>query len=77
MLAECVAVVAGEVTVDAGGWVCSCGDREVMEGVCVLGVAAVIFLLAAAFRDMFRAMPSPFCRLKHSVQAMLSSFLAV
>ena len=50
----------GEVTVDAGGWVCSCGDREVMEGVCVLGVAAVIFLLAAAFRDMFRAMPFSF-----------------
>ena len=60
LLAECVAVVAGEVTVDAGGWVCSCGDREVMEGVCVLGVAAVIFLLAAAFRVMFRAMPFSF-----------------
>ena len=40
--------------------VCSCGDREVMEGVCVLGVAAVIFLLAAAFRVMFRAMPFSF-----------------
>ena len=37
---------------DAGGWVCSCGDREVMEGVCVLGTEAVIFLLAAAFRVM-------------------------
>ena len=60
LLAECVAVVAGEVTVDAGGWVCSCGDREVMEGVCVLGTEAVIFLLAAAFRDMFRAMPFSF-----------------
>ena len=48
------------VTVDAGGWVCSCGDREIMEGVCVLGVAAVIFLLAAAFRVMFRAMPFSF-----------------
>ena len=59
-VAECVAVVAGEVTVDAGGWVCSCGDREVMEGVCVLGTEAVIFLLAAAFRDMFRAMPFSF-----------------
>ena len=64
LLAECVAVVAGEVTVDAGGWVCSCGDREVMEGVCVLGVAAVIFLLAAAFRVMFRAMPFSFLSLE-------------
>ena len=63
-VAECVAVVAGEVTVDAGGWVCSCGDREVMEGVCVLGVAAVIFLLAAAFRDMLRAMPFSFLSLE-------------
>ena len=59
-VAGCVAVVAGEVTVDAGGWVCSCGDREVMEGVCVLGTEAVIFLLAAAFRVMFRAMPFSF-----------------
>ena len=54
----------GEVTVDAGGWVCSCGDREVMEGVCVLGTEAVIFLLAAAFRDMFRAMPFSFLSLE-------------
>ena len=64
MLAECVAgcvaVVAGEVTVDDGGWVCSCGDREVMEGVCVLGVAAVIFLLAAAFRAALFAMAFSF-----------------
>ena len=63
-VAGCVAVVAGEVTVDAGGWVCSCGDREVMEGVCVLGTEAVIFLLAAAFRDMFRAMPFSFLSLE-------------
>ena len=47
-----------------GGWVCSCGDREVMEGVCVLGTEAVIFLLAAAFRDMFRAMPFSFLSLE-------------
>ena len=68
MLAECVAgcvaVVAGEVTVDAGVWVCSCGDMEVMEGVCVLGTEAVIFLLAAAFRVMFRAMPFSFLSLE-------------
>ena len=49
---------------DAGGWVCSCGDREVMEGVCVLGTEAVIFLLAAAFRVMFRAMPFSFLSLE-------------
>ena len=83
----------GGVTVDAGGvlywWcfllaecvavVCSCGGPLSCGAVCrcVLGTEAVIFLLAAAFRVMFRAMPSPFCRLKHSVQAMLSSFLAV
>ena len=35
-----------------------------MEGVCVLGVAAVIFLLAAAFRVMFRAMPFSFLSLE-------------
>ena len=59
LLAECVAVVAGEVTVDAGGWVCSCGGSLSCGAVCrcVLGTEAVIFLLAAAFRDMFRAMP--------------------
>ena len=56
-------MVAGEVTMDAGGLVCSCGGREVMEGFCVLGVAAVIFLLAAAFRAMFWAMPFSFLSL--------------
>ena len=38
--------------------------RVPQEGVCVLGVAAVIFLLAAAFRDMFRAMPFSFLSLE-------------
>ena len=50
LVVGCVAVVAG-----CGYWVVDgCGDREVMDGFCVLGVAAVIFLLAAAFRAMCR-----------------------
>ena len=60
LVVGCVAVVAG-----CGCWVVDgCGDREVMEGFCVLGVAAVIFLLAAAFRAMFRAMPFSFLSLE-------------
>lgn len=52
-----------------------CGDREVMEGFCVLGTAAVIFLLAAAFRAMFWAMPFSFLSLEafSAVNALLFS----
>ena len=97
----------GGVTVDAGGalywWcfllaecvavVCSCGGPLSCGAVCrcVLGTEAVIFLLAAAFRDMFRAMPFSFLSLEafsagnallfsgsliNSVQAMPFSFQA-
>ena len=43
-------------------WVCSCGGSLSCGAVCrcVLGTEAVIFLLAAAFRVMFRAMPFSF-----------------
>ncbi len=77
-VAGCVAVVAGEVTVDAGGWVCSCGGPLSCGAVCrcVLGTEAVIFLLRRHSGSCYGPCPSPFCRLKHSVQAMLSSFLA-
>ena len=74
-------------------WVCSCGGYLSCGAVCrcVLGTEAVIFLLAAAFRDMFRAMPFSFLSLEafsagnallfsgsliNSVQAMPFSFQA-
>ena len=48
------------------GRVCSCGGSLSCGAVCrcVLGTEAVIFLLAAAFRDMFRAMPFSFLSLE-------------
>ena len=48
------------------GRVCSCGGPLSCGAVCrcVLGTEAVIFLLAAAFRDMFRAMPFSFLSLE-------------
>ena len=47
-------------------WVCSCGGYLSCGAVCrcVLGTEAVIFLLAAAFRVMFRAMPFSFLSLE-------------
>ena len=47
-------------------WVCSCGGPLSWDAVCrcVLGTAAVIFLLAAAFRAMFWAMPFSFLSLE-------------
>ena len=75
------------------GRVCSCGGPLSCGAVCrcVLGTEAVIFLLAAAFRVMFRAMPFSFLSLEafsagnallfsgsliNSVQAMPFSFQA-
>ena len=48
------------------GRVCSCGGPLSCGAVCrcVLGTEAVIFLLAAAFRVMFRAMPFSFLSLE-------------
>ena len=48
------------------GRVCSCGGSLSCGAVCrcVLGTEAVIFLLAAAFRVMFRAMPLSFLSLE-------------
>ena len=48
------------------GRVCSCGGSLSCGAVCrcVLGTEAVIFLLAAAFRVMFRAMPFSFLSLE-------------
>ena len=48
------------------GRVCSCGGSLSCGAVCrcVLGTEAVIFLLAAAFRDMFRTMPFSFLSLE-------------
>ena len=59
-------------------WVCSCGGPLSCGAVCrcVLGTEAVIFLLRRHSGSCSGPCPSPFCRLKHSVQAMLSSFLA-
>ena len=60
LVVGCVAVVAG-----CGCWVGDCGGWGGYGGLLSLwGVAAVIFLLAAAFRAMFRAMPFSFLSLE-------------